>query len=90
MCKVMSMGDDIMCEDNCLGEVIFVLFAVIVMGIVIGYGINYTKEIGYDKMGEMICSEKGNYEFNKFDRYTNTVICKEINVEKYDGGYIKI
>jgi len=51
---------------------------------------HFEKNLDYDKMGEMICSEKGNYEFEEFDSYTNTVICKKVNIEKYDGGYIKI
>jgi len=73
-------------------DVIFILFLIGFIGIgAFIYGIIYNNEINsYDKMGEMICSEKGNYEFEKFNIYTNTVIFKEISVEKYDGGYIKI
>jgi len=51
---------------------------------------NNTAELSTERMGEMICSEKGDYEFKEFDISTNTVICKEKNVSKYDGGYIKI
>jgi len=43
-----------------------------------------------NELGKMICSEKGNYVFNYYDRDNQTVICEKNIIQKYDGGYIKI